>query len=133
MTVVYLTLLSLMFSFTLAPMMIAKFLRLAAPKEAKSRALEKDIPEKTPLRLWFDYQFRHPGRVDGMAFVVLIASSMLVRFVGNEFSPSTDTNEITVTARAPMGATYEKSAQISQQIEEKLKDFPDVVATRQNR
>ncbi len=129
MTVVYLTLLSLMFSFTLAPMMIAKFLRLAAPKEAKSRALEKDIPEKTPLRLWFDYQFRHPGRVVGMAFVVLIASSMLVRFVGNEFSPSTDTNEITVTARAPMGATYEKSAQISQQIEEKLKDFPDVVAT----
>ena len=129
MTVVYLTLLSLMFSFTLAPMMIAKFLRLAAPKEAKSRALEKDIPEKTPLRLWFDYQFRHPGRVVGMAFAVLIASSMLVRFVGNEFSPSTDTNEITVTARAPMGATYEKSAQISQQIEEKLKDFPDVVAT----
>ncbi len=129
MTVVYLTLLSLMFSFTLAPMMIAKFLRLAAPKEAKSRALEKDIPEKTPLRLWFDYQFRHPGRVVGMAFVVLIASSMLVRFVGNEFSPSTDTNEITVTARAPMGATYEKSVQISQQIEEKLKDFPDVVAT----
>ncbi len=129
MTVVYLTLLSLMFSFTLAPMMIAKFLRLTAPKETKSRALEKEIPEKTPLRLWFDYQFRHPGRVVGMAFAVLIASSMLVRFVGNEFSPSTDTNEITITARAPMGATYEKSVQISTQIEEKLKDFPDVVAT----
>jgi len=129
MTVVYLTLLSLMFSFTLAPMMIAKFLRLVAPKTKKSRALEKDIPEKTPLRMWFDYQFRHPGRVVLGALVILVGSAMLMRFVGNEFSPSTDTDEITITARAPMGATYEKSVEISRRIEETLKQFPDVVAT----
>lgn len=129
MTVVYLTLLSLLFSFTLAPMMIAQFLRLTAPKDKKSRALEKDIPEKTPLRMWFDYQFRHPGRVVSMAFAILIASAMMMKFVGNEFAPSTDTDEITITARAPMGATYEKSVDISRQIEEALKEFPDVVAT----
>ena len=129
MTVVYLTLLSLLFSFTLAPMMIAKFLRLTAPKDKKSRALEKEIPEKTPLRLWFDYQFRHPGRVVGMAFAILIASSMLMKFVGNEFMPATDNDQITITARAPAGATYEKSVEISQQMEEVLREFPDVVAT----
>lgn len=131
MTVVYLTLLSLMFSFTLAPMMIAKFLRLTAPTDKKSPvAADAPVPvEKTPLRQWFDYQFRHPGRVVLSAFVVLIASSMLMKFVGNEFSPSTDTNEINITARAPMGATYEKSASIAAQIEEKLTAFPDVVAT----
>ncbi|MBD5391790.1 efflux RND transporter permease subunit [bacterium] len=129
MTVVYLTLLSLMFSFTLAPMMIAKFLRLTAPKDAKSRALEKDIPEKTPLRRWYDFQFRHAGLVVAGAFAVLIASSMLMRFVGNEFMPSTDTDEITITARAPMGATYEKSIEITRQMEEVLREFPDVVAT----
>ena len=49
-------------------------------------------------------------------------------FVGNEFAPSTDANEINITARAPMGATYEKSVQITNQIEEKLKDFDDVTA-----
>jgi len=129
MTVVYLTLLSLLFSFTLAPMMIAKFLRLTAPKDKKSRATEKDIPEKTPLRMWFDYQFRHPGRVVLGALTILVCSAMLMRFVGNEFAPSTDTDEMTITARAPMGATYEKSVEISRQIEEKLKQFPDVVAT----
>ncbi len=131
MTVVYLTLLSLMFSFTLAPMMIAKFLRLTAPKDQKSPvAADAPVPvEKTPLRQWFDYQFRHPGRVVLGAVVILFASSMLMRFVGNEFSPATDTNEINITARAPMGATYEKSAQIVRQIEEKLQAFPDVVAT----
>lgn len=129
MTVVYLTLLSLLFSFTLAPMMIAKFLRLTQPKETKSRALEVEIPEKTPLRLWFDYQFRHPGRVVLGAFVILIGAAMLMRFVGNEFAPSTDTDQITITARAPMGATYDKSVEISAQIEQTLKQFPDVVAT----
>ncbi|MBD5400276.1 efflux RND transporter permease subunit [bacterium] len=129
MTVVYLTLLSLLFSFTLAPMMIAKFLRLTAPKEKKSRALEKDIPEKTPLRMWFDYQFRHPGRVVGAAFAILIASSMLMKFVGNEFMPATDNDQITITARAPAGATYEKSVEISKQMESVLNEFPDVVAT----
>ncbi len=130
MTVVYLTLLSLMFSFTLAPMMIAKFLRIHAPKNTKS-PVAADAPaiEQTPLRQWFDYQFRHPGRVVLGALVVLIASSMLMRFVGNEFSPSTDTDEITITARAPMGATFEKSSAIAAQIEDVLKEFPDVKAS----
>lgn len=131
MTVVYLTLLSLMFSFTLAPMMIAQFLRISAPVDKKSPvAGDKpiEIVDKTPLRQWFDYQFRHPGRVVLGAFVILIASSMLMRFVGNEFSPSTDTDEINITARAPMGATYEKSLELSKQMEDVLKQFPDVKA-----
>lgn len=131
MTVVYLTLLSLMFSFTLAPMMIAKFLRITAPADKKSLvAADAPVPvEKTPLRQWFDYQFRHPGRVVIGAFVILISSAMLMRFVGNEFAPSTDTNEINITARAPMGATYEKSVAIAEQIESTIKQFPDVKAT----
>lgn len=131
MTVVYLTLLSLLFSFTLAPMMIAKFLRISAPVDKKSPvAGDKpiEVVDKTPLRQWFDYQFRHPGRVVLGAFVILIASAMLMRFVGNEFAPSTDTDEINITARAPMGATYEKSADLARQMEDTLKQFPDVKA-----
>lgn len=129
MTVVYLTLLSLMFSFTLAPMMIAKFLRLTEPKPVHIDTSKTEVEDKTPLRVWFDYQFRHAGRVVLGAVVILIASSMLMRWVGNEFSPSSDTDEITITARAPMGATYEKSAEIAAQIESVLADFPDVKAS----
>ncbi len=129
MTVVYLTLLSLMFSFTLAPMMIAQFLRIREPKPQKIDTTPTGVVDKTPLRQWFDYQVRHPGRVVLGAFAILIASSMLMKFVGNEFSPATDTNEITITARAPMGATYEKSVSIAAQVEDVLKEFPDVTAT----
>ncbi len=129
MTVVYLTLLSLLFSFTLAPMMIAKFLRLAAPKERRIDTTQTVVEDKSPLRAWFDFQFRHPGRVLLMALVILVSSAMLMKWVGNEFSPSTDTDEITITARAPMGATYEKSESIAAQIETILADFPDVKAS----
>ncbi len=133
MTVVYLTLLSLLFSFTLTPMMIAQFLRLSSDEK---RDVKKEVKKQQPdaekhpnLRYWFNYQYAHPGRVFAMALVALVASSMLMKFVGNEFSPTTDTNEITVTARAPMGATFEKSEAIAQEIENKLRDFPDVTST----
>ncbi|MBQ2017223.1 MAG: efflux RND transporter permease subunit, partial [Alphaproteobacteria bacterium] len=132
MTVVYLTLLSLMFSFTLTPMMIAKFLRLSKNKKTKK---EKHITNevkavaRTGLRRWYEYQAKHPLRVVGLMVAVFIASTMLMKFVGNEFQPSTDANEITITARAPMGATFEKSESIARRIEHALTEFPQVKST----
>ena len=128
-TVVYLTVLSLMFSFTLTPMMIAQFLRLSDENKREIAAREKQnkkTEHESWLHRWFNYQMLHAGRVVGLAFLVLIGSSMLMRFVGNEFSPSTDMNEITITARAPMGATYEKSLAVTQAIEQRLVDVPEV-------
>ena len=128
-TVVYLTLLSLMFSFTLTPMMIAKFLRLTdknKQEHAKKEIAYKKSTHTSWLRTWFDYQMVHPGRVVGLAFLVLAASVMLMRFVGSEFAPTVDVNEITITARAPMGATYDKSLEITKQIESRLDGIPEI-------
>ena len=141
-TVVYLTLLSLVFSFTLTPMMIAKILRISQKHQTKKTqnaktvrarviADDKNTTESLPksgLRRWFDYQHAHPWRVVIMAVAILIGSVMLMRFVGNEFTPATDTNEINITARAPMGATYEKSSEIAKQIESRVAQFDDVRA-----
>ena len=122
-TVVYLTLLSLLFSFTLTPMMIAKILRLVKTKRA-TKAIKKQ--NKPLMEKWFAYQYKHSGRVILFAVLALIASSFLMQFTGNEFSPSTDANEINITARAPMGATYEKSESIAADIEKVLSEFPEV-------
>lgn len=127
-TVVYLTLLSLLFSFTLTPMMIAKFLRLTNNKKS-SKKKENVSLEKSKLYKWYDFQHSHPWKVIGLAVAVLLGSAMLMQFVGNEFAPSTDTNEINITARAPMGATFEKSESIAKQIEEVLHDFKEVKST----
>ena len=129
MTVVYLTALSLMFSFTLTPMMIAKFLRLTnVKKDVKKSEPKKAAKAETNsgLRKWYDFQHKNPGKVLLLAIGVLIGSAMLMKFVGNEFSPATDANEITVTARAPMGATYEKSVAIAQKLEQRLQSFEEV-------
>lgn len=130
MTVVYLTLLSLLFSFTLTPMMIAKMLRL--PRKTQTKRDIKEIEEhnnNSRMHSWFEYQTRHPFTVIVGAFVVLILSSKLMGFVGNEFSPSTDANEITITARAPMGAVYSKSESIAREIDKRVKQFPEVEST----
>ncbi len=123
MTVVYLTLLSLLFSFTLTPMMIAKLLKL--PSKQKTKQV-KENNKKTRLYSWYEYQSKHPWIVILIAFVVLILSAQLMKFTGNEFSPSTDANEITITARAPMGAVYSKSEAIAKEIEQRLKQFNEV-------
>ena len=132
MTVVYLTVLSLMFSFTLTPMMIAKILRLTGKKKTAKKSETKKVArsdDNAGLRKWYDFQHKNPGKVLLLAIAVFIGSTMLMKFVGNEFSPSTDADEITVTARAPMGATYEKSAAIAEKLESRLHEFEEVKAT----
>ncbi len=130
MTVVYLTLLSLLFSFTLTPMMIAKLLRLPKQKQTKQDIKEiKEHDNKSRLRNWYEYQCRHPWVVIAGAFGVLIVSAQLMNFVGNEFSPSTDANEITIKARAPMGSIYAKSESIAKEIEQRISNFSEVEST----
>ena len=130
MTVVYLTLLSLLFSFTLTPMMIAKLLRLPAHKQTKQETKEiKQQNNKSRLHTWYEYQCQHPWLVILGAFVILIMSAQLMKFVGNEFSPSTDANEITITARAPMGSVYAKTESIAKDIEQRISQFPEVKST----
>ncbi len=129
MTVVYLTLLSLLFSFTLTPMMIAKFLRLNNVREKINVAEVKREEKHTRLRRWYDYQFAHAGRVILLGVVALFVAAQLMGFVGNEFQPSTDVNKITLTVRAPMGATYEKSLSVANDIDKILHTYSEVEST----
>ncbi len=124
MTIVYVTLLSLMFSFTLTPMMIAKLLK---PSKKAKKVEPKKITNQMPtFKKWFDFQAKRPMTVIGMAVAVFIGAASLMGFVGNEFSPSSDIGEINMFVRAPMGATFEKSENIAKQIEGIVKDFPEV-------
>ena len=129
MTVVYLTLLSLLFSFTLTPMMIARFLRLNNVREKINLTQVKREEKQTHLRRWYEYQFAHAGRVILIGVVTLFVAAQLMGFVGNEFQPSTDVNKITLTVRAPMGATYEKSLSVANEIDAVLHEFPEVEST----
>ena len=81
------------------------------------------------MHSWYEYQLKHPFVVIAGAIATLIMSASLMRFVGNEFSPSTDASEITITARTPMGSLYAKSESVAKEIEDVLTQFPEVKST----
>ncbi|MCL2369600.1 MAG: efflux RND transporter permease subunit, partial [Alphaproteobacteria bacterium] len=122
MTVVWLTILSLMFSFTLTPMMIAKVLRVKKTKKEKV----KQSDELPWFKSWFDFQMKRPGIVILLSFFILIGSSFMMRWVGSEFAPNTDVNEISIVARAPMGTPFDRTVEITGMIEERINRFPEV-------
>lgn len=124
MTVVYLTIMSLIFSFTLTPMMIAKFLRPTKVKNGKQ--VKRD--ELHWFKGIFNSQMRHPWRWVVVAVGSLFLSLMLVQFIGSQFSARADTDEINISARAPMGSTIEKSMKLAKNIESKLDEFPEIVS-----
>ena len=128
MTVVYLTLLSLLFSFNLTPMMIAKLLRLQ--HKSKQDIKETKVRNNSSrLHTWYEYQSKHPWIVILVAIFVLIFSARLTGYIGNEFSPATDASEITITARTPIGSVYAKSESIAQEIEKRVAQFPEIKST----
>ncbi|MCL1891868.1 MAG: efflux RND transporter permease subunit [Alphaproteobacteria bacterium] len=127
-TVVFLTILSLMFSFTLTPMMIAKILRKNKEKRIKNKEKKNDnsLSWFKPI---YDWQLKKPWQAVGIAAAVLVLSLIPMRWVGNEFRPDIDASQITVTARAPAGSSYAKAEKIALQIEEKLREFTEVKST----
>ena len=120
-TVVYLTVLSLMFSFSLTPMMIALILKSNKNKKIKA--------EKKESFKALQYQYNNPKKTIIFWIICLVLSFGLLGFVGNEFSPSVDNNQISITARTPQGSTFEKSENVARMIEDKLSKFKEIKST----
>ncbi len=135
-SVVYLTLLSLMFSMSLTPMMIRLLFKPKSEqaKQKKSRFIStltrwSDGMMQSTLDAYegiYKWLFRHPYLVMILCFVALFGSAKLMKYVGNEFMPSTDVNEISLSVKAPQGSTYTKSAEVAMNIEKKLREFKQV-------
>ncbi len=125
-SVVYLVLLSSMFSFTLTPMMIAKILKKTESKKSKSSTNTSPKKELGWFRKIFDWQINHPWRAVGFAALAMVISIIPMRWVGNEFSASTDVNEVNIFARADAGSTFQKSESVAMEIENRLKQINEI-------
>lgn len=58
--------------------------------------------------------------------VLMIASLACIPLVGAEFLPSSDSGEISVTVETDKGSKLDATYEISRQVEEKLRSFPEV-------
>ncbi len=138
-SVVYFTVISLFFSISLTPMMIALLLKKTTASKNPSllkRMMNKifercDYAIQSSLFAYekiYNFLFKKPKSVIFICIAILIASFGLLKFIGNEFSPSVDVDEITMKVKAPQGATYSKSEEIVKNIESRLRKFPEVKA-----
>ncbi len=138
-TVVYATLISVLISFTLAPMLAAKLLRTHETK------LEEEEGRLAPLWKRFDRAYdaleqdyrkilgwilARPSHswavVGGTAVVVLVAGFIQFAFVGGEFMPVQDEGIVDVSLELPPGTPIERTAAVAERAERLLGQIPEV-------
>lgn len=122
---------SLFVSFTLTPMLCARFLkarqnthgRTVASKERRFyRWIEQGY-------MWLlQWSLRHRGVTVLVATLIVISTVPLAISLGKDFIPFEDENQFEVTVRAPEGTSLEGMDTIMQQIERDLRSLPGVVS-----
>jgi HAE1 family hydrophobic/amphiphilic exporter-1 len=132
-TVAFATLFSLFVSFTLTPMLAARWYR-------KGESLESDAK----FAVWFDglfkklegryqkllgFSIRNPWWVVGASLVFI---ALIFIFVGSNlgfrFAPDQDQGQVTVTIEAPAGSPLSYTERIATQIQNMVKKTPDLTA-----
>jgi len=112
---------SLLVSLTLTPMLCAKLLD---NKPSRSRVLAAVFTRSERWFGWVEDQYRdlldwalaHRKSVIAAALLLFGGSLALIPLCGTEFTPEEDAGELRLTYELPVGARYEETARIGQQI-----------------
>ncbi|WP_079710610.1 efflux RND transporter permease subunit [Paraliobacillus ryukyuensis] len=127
-TVAFALIASLIVAITLIPMLSSKLLSNAMSDNGR--------------RYWFDrFLHRFNNSYKGVlkkvlrfrkttiftSLVIIIGSLALIPFIGTEFIPQGDQGQLEVSVETPVGTTAEKTTEISQQVNEKLQAYDDVI------
>ena len=132
--VVFSTLMSLIVSFTITPMLASRFTKLE--HLSKGSLMNK-------FGIWFEGFFKkltsyyartlnwglhNGGKVATATIILLVLSLMLpgMGFIGNEFMPQVDRGELVVSIELDPGATIEHTNQVTQKVEKIISTFPEV-------
>lgn len=133
-TVVYATIFSLIFSFTLTPTLCALMLRSKKNGTERKKRFNPFIwiTNKAvnfllaEYRKIFNLMFKIPKTWVLTMFAILFGSTMLLKYVGNEFIPPSDEDLIQIKVVMPQGSTIEKTLMTTTAIEGMLKKIPEV-------
>lgn len=132
--VVFSTLMSLFVSFTVTPWLASRFSKIEG-KESKGLLKKFSLfIEKLYRKLELYYTevlgwaLNNGGKVFLIATVLFISALMLpgMGFIGTEFLPNVDRGEIIFTIETSPGSTIEKTNQLSLEVENILRQQPEV-------
>jgi len=121
-TMVFALIGSLVITLTLLPVLCAWLMKKGV-QEKRNKAFEW---AKQRYEKGLDYSLRNPRRIVAGSTVLLILALVLVPFVGAEFMPKLDEGALWVRATMPYTISYDKAAEITPQIRDVLKTFPEV-------
>ncbi len=128
-TIVFATLLSILISFTLTPMLIAKLMKPSTNSigERLARSINSFFIES--YRPFFNFFWRFKIVALALSGLLMYGSLVIVGYVGVEFSPTSDTDEINIVIKTPQGSTLEKTTERTLQIDEIVRSHKEVFST----
>ncbi len=135
--VVFSTLMSLFVSFTITPLLASRFTKLEHLTRGTilgkfAVGFEKIYDKITHYYIQtLQWSLHHRGRVALIALGLFLGTLTLVPlgFIGSEFMTPVDRGEFTVTLEVPSGSTLENTNFITQEVEQFVAKFPEVVKT----
>ena len=129
---------SLLVSFTLTPMLAARWIKLP-PRREDSEGHEiheqssKEARFFRPLDRGYSailrWSLAHRGIIAGIAVLVLLSSVPLGMIANKNFLPNDDTSDFEVGVRAPEGTSLEATEIVANRIAARIRQMPDVAFT----
>jgi HAE1 family hydrophobic/amphiphilic exporter-1 len=137
-TMSFAILVSMLVSFTLTPMLAARWIKMKPRREdASGRTIEeagsKDSRFFRPLDRGYSAMLRwslgHRAVIAGIALLVLLSSVPLFVFANKNFLPNDDQSEFEVGLRAPEGTSLEATEIIANRLASRIRQLPEVAYT----
>jgi HAE1 family hydrophobic/amphiphilic exporter-1 len=115
---------SLASALILVPMLSSKFLHLEEHEKKKRFVVLKVFGERVfegldnKYRNILGWALNHRKLVIGGGAVFLVLSLLLIPFVGTEFMPESDMNQMRINVELPVGTRFEETEKVMQRLEE---------------
>ena len=130
-TMSFAILVSLLVSFTLTPMLSARWIK--AKKDSKKSKGSKDSRFFRPIDVGYgralSWALAHRGLVAGMAVLILLSSAPLFMVANKNFLPNDDQSEFEIGLRAPEGTSIDATELLANRIATQVRALPEVEYT----
>jgi hydrophobic/amphiphilic exporter-1 (mainly G- bacteria), HAE1 family len=121
---------SLLVSFTLTPMLCARFIKPKVRGAGASHADSKDSAIFRVLDRYYTRMLRwsmaHRGIMVGLSVLVIVSVVPLFMFVGKNFLPADDQSQFNVLMRMPEGTTLAATTNVAEKMSREMRGIPGV-------
>jgi HAE1 family hydrophobic/amphiphilic exporter-1 len=134
-TMAFAIMVSLLVSFTLTPMLSARWIKMRPRREdAEGREVRAEGSKDSRFFRPIDHAYgrvlswalAHRAIVAGIAVLVLLSSAPLFKFANKNFLPIDDQSEFEVAVRAPEGTSLDATELIANRIATQVRQLPEV-------